>query len=311
MEEESKGAVEKSNVEENLEAVDGGRSDEPRPLEDIVEEAEEVSEELSRQHREAAEETQQSADLARSTKRVLFLIDPVTLGPWYEEMYAGWEFHLDNLNSAKAAMDSYPWLVMGSSASGTAILSSDTSSYIRTMLVAVPPVLEQALEDQEEVIERAAKKEKAFKLMEQLGLDESHVRGLLNPLEQFKTAHDALSKPVSGEDRVATTSLIPMREAINSALDNLLHHASGATLTSADGPNKPYRKVAVIARELGRDEIHETQRQKWAQDWDRLLAELSDGKKEIIERDELRRIVNKSTLFIISLLSGLDSDKLN
>lgn len=284
---------------------------EPRPLEYIVEEAEEISEELSKLHREAAEETQQSADLARSTKQVLFHVDPAALGPWYEENYAGWEFHLGNLNRAKNAMDNYPWLAMGSSSSGTAILSSDTSGYIRTMVVPVPPALERALVDQDEVIERAANKEKAYKLMGQLGLDESHVDGQLSPLEQFRTAYDALERPVSGEDRVATTTLIPMREAIDSALDNLLHRVSGASLTAADGPNRPFRKVAVIGRELALDEVDESQRQKWAQDWVRLLDELSDGKKEIIERDELRRLVNKATLLVIGLLSGLDPKKVN
>lgn len=297
--------------DEEREVTDVDKIDEPRPLEEIVDEAEEVSEELSKLHREAAEDTQQSADLARSTKQVLVLVDYETLGPWYEENYSGWVSHLDNLNRAKANMDNYPWLMMGTSGSGTMILSSDTDSYIRTSHVTVPLELDQALRDQEEVIERAAKKEKAFELMEKFGLDETHIEGQLSPREQFETAYDALSRPVSGEDRIATTSLIPMRGAIDSALDNLLHQTSGATLTATDGPNKPYRKVAVISRELALDEVEESQRQKWAQDWVRLLDELSGGKKEAIERDELRRLVNKATLFVIGFLSGLDPNKLS
>jgi hypothetical protein len=291
---------------------------EPASLEDVVGEAEQLSEEIARDARTVEEEAQQSADLAKSTRTVISHIeDPTEFGAWYEEMYEGWSDHRDNLRRFRLAMGELPWGLMSASTSGTAVLSSDSSASIRSFIIeapknfVAPEGLTIALDDYDEVISRSANRDKVIGLMKQFDLDKPHKEGEVSPMDQFQAAYDALNRPVSGEIPRANTALIPMREAIDSSLDSLLHRTSGARLDKADGPNKPYRKVMAIAKALSLDEIDEPQFRNWAQIWHDLLDELSGAKKEMIGREELRRLVNKSTLFLSSLLGGLDSDKLN
>lgn len=287
-----------------------GESEE-RSLKDIVSEAREIGQGLAEDHRKAAENSQLSADLAETTGRVLNNINEEDLGPSFEDLRVGWETHLTGLRRAKSVMNAYPWQAVDSTTSGTALVTSDSSLYITRAHPILPPDLALALSDQSQVISRAANEQKATKLLEEFELDEAESDGKMSPMDQFSTAHEALTRPVSTDDRVASTSLIPMREAINAALDKLLHRASGARLRASDGPNKPYRKVMAILRGLGNEVLAESMAQKLAQDWMGLLGELSDGKTEAMTRDEVRRIVNKATLYIISLLSNLDPTKLN
>lgn len=282
-----------------------------RSLKDIVSEAGEVSSELAESHRSAAEASQLSADLAETTGRVLDNIDEDDLGPSIEEMHEAWSTHLAGLYQAKSSMDRYPWLAVDITTSGTALVTSDSSSYVRIANPTPLPGLAEALDDQVEIISRAANEERAIELMRDFGLDHPQNEGEMSALDQFKTAHEALTRPISADDRVGSTSLIPMREAINATLDILLHRASAARLLASDGHNRPYRKAMAVLRGLGDKQLGDQRWQKLSQDWMNLLGELSDGKTETKTREEIRRLVNKATLYVIALLSNLDPGKLS
>lgn len=160
------------------------------------------------------------------------------------------------------------------------------------------------------VVERTVNKENVIKLLNKLGLDRKC--DYKNSLENFIIAHDSLEKTVTGEVDPAITSLIPMRESINTAIDDLLKmRPRRDNIPLIQGLNKEQRKIRVIAEQLKYDDIDDAQIRNWTDEYkdlnDRLL---SPSKNSYIDRDEWIRSINKATIFLESFLSGIDPEKL-
>jgi hypothetical protein len=162
------------------------------------------------------------------------------------------------------------------------------------------------------VFQRSSEKEAAIELLRSFRLDEPF-RGRRSAVEQFETAYDAINRPVTGSTDPAQTSLIPMREAIETALDHLLHMRPIRTnIGNVQGQNKDWRKIVAIAIQLKKDEIPESIFQSWARDWSNLKSQLlSPAKTERIDRAEWGRRISKATRFVIAFLSGLDAGKID
>ena len=194
------------------------------------------------------------------------------------------------------------------SASGTATLTSVTTSGIFSRGIAPfahDPNFEHSWVHFIEVTSRPEKKLEVFRLMKEFRLDISSA-GSKSSLELFQTAHQAFESPVSQSNPIST-SLIPMREAIESSLDELLR-LRPIQQASGHGNRK---KVAAICAQLKKDSVSDLVVQEWGDQWHDINDnDLSSSKRQNITREEWSRRLNIATLFLYSLLTGLDSSKL-
>ncbi len=194
------------------------------------------------------------------------------------------------------------------SASGTATLTSVTISGIFSRDIAPythDPNFERSWGHFVEVTSRPEKKLEVIRLMKEFHLDIS-AAGRKSPLELFQTAHQAFESPVSKSNPVST-SLVPMREAIEASLDELLRLRP----VQQAGGHGNRNKIAAICAQLKEDSVSELVVQEWGDQWHDINdKDLSSSKRQNITREEWSRRLNRATLFIYSLLSGLDSSKL-
>lgn len=149
-------------------------------------------------------------------------------------------------------------------------------------------------------------KDSVMELLAQFGFNDPQYPGEKSPLEQFTIAHEAFNRPVTPSDP-ASTSLIPLRECIHSVLDGLMQARPNPELT---GSNQR-KKMISIGKQLKRDSLPDEVVPEWADEWHDLnRGDLSGAKRKDIPRQEWQRRLIRGTLFLHSLLKGLDSTKL-
>ena len=125
-------------------------------------------------------------------------------------------------------------------------------------------------------------------------------------LELFDAAHAAYSQPAS-PDIPASTSLIPMRECIQEALDSLLRRRPSQEQTGSSEK----AKVRSVARQLRRQGVAAETIDGWGDEWHRLNDEaLSGSKRAALSREEWTLRLMASTRFLHSFLTGLDQFRL-
>ena len=148
-------------------------------------------------------------------------------------------------------------------------------------------------------------RDEVAKLLIQFGLDKPQHPGEKSPLEQFNTAHEAFTTPVT-PSAPASTSLIPLRECIHSVLDGL---SQARPIKERTGKNQR-RKVISIASQLKTDSVPKDVVLEWADEWHDLNSgDLSGAKRRDISRDEWQRHLRRGTLFLHGFLKGLDPAK--
>jgi len=279
-------------------------SDPENELDRILEEGEEKGKKIAEIGRNLTEAGQSMADVANAAREVVHVVKtPPNI-----------EFLINDWGLANQQAD----LVIGqlggidvptfTSASGTAVSTSSDSFEEAGLLSIVPkeehPRLVTVLESFNQVSERAADAEEVGKLMKSLELDQAPP-GRKSALEQFKTAHAAFKAPVSEGNPIAT-SLIPMRESIRTTIDTLLRRRPKQEKTKNE-----CSKIVSIGRQLKRDGLPDTIVNSWASQWTHALQTyLSPAKEEDISRDEWRRRLVRSTLFLKGFLDGIDPSKL-
>jgi hypothetical protein len=278
----------------------------------LLDKGEEIGKDIANQGRERTEVGQKLEDLSRSVKNVLNILPNNVHLPGIEEAIGDWTEHIDQSQYERDSYGSTRFLMLNSTG-GTSIFSSGT------MFDGVEPLLSNELKTEfnlavqgfYEVVDRSAEKEKVLELMRKFQLNKSF-HGRYSSANQFEIAYDAMNRPVSERIDPANTSLIPMREAIETALDHLLFlRPIRSNIRDVEGPNKDWRKIKAIADQLKRDGVPKGQIQSWARDWQSLKKGLlSPAKTEKIDREEWRNRINKATIFVIGFLSGLDPDKL-
>lgn len=102
------------------------------------------------------------------------------------------------------------------------------------------------------------------------------------------------------------TSLIPMRESIRSAINVLLRRRP-----KQEKARNEWAKIVSIGKQLKRDGLPKSIVNSWAAQWTNALKTyLSPAKEEDISREEWRRRLARSTLFLNGFLGGLDPSKL-
>lgn len=191
---------------------------------------------------------------------------------------------------------------------GTASLSSVRASGIFTPGVGYfdNPDFQAVWNVYEARASRPQLREDVAELLIRFGFDEPQFPGDKSPLEQFTISQEAFNRPVTPSDP-ASTSLIPLRECIHSVLDGLIQARPNP---EPIGKNQR-KKVIAIGNQLKSDSLPNEIVQEWADEWHDLnRGDLSGAKREAISRQEWQRRLRRGTLFLHSILKGLDPGKL-
>lgn len=213
---------------------------------------------------------------------------------------------------AKQTEHSYHWLEEAfpstDAASGTVSLTSTTTIGIFTPKL-VPfsgdPTFTDAWSHYIEVTSRPTLKDEVIVLIRAFQLDIAPP-SKKSTLELFETAHRAYEIPVSKRNPVIT-SLIPMREAVESAIDELLRRRP----QQAPSGSSYSKKILSIGNQLKKEIIADVVVQEWADQWHDISdKDLSASKRHQMTRAEWSHKLNRATQFLHSFLTGLDSTKL-
>lgn len=162
-----------------------------------------------------------------------------------------------------------------------------------------------ALENFNTSMSRPEYKESVIKLLHDFHLDLAHP-GKKSTLELFEIAHNAFENPVS-INTPAITSLIPLREAIESAIDELIR----VRPTQQPTGSSQDKRIKGIFEQLRKDTVDDIIVQKVVDQWNDISNhDLSASKRYEITREEWKQKLSRATLFLYSFLSYLDVSKL-
>lgn len=139
--------------------------------------------------------------------------------------------------------------------------------------------------------------------MQLLGLDIAH-GSTRNPLQLLQTAEEALRRPFANEG-YATSVLVPLRESIQGAIDELLKRRP-ATEKAGSWTNK----VRSIARHCGNIAISSEYVDRVAATTHTLIDELSAAKDRSMSRDRITTLFDQGVSLLQDIASLVDREKL-
>jgi hypothetical protein len=285
------------------ESSDQKKIDPIQKLDKLLESAEDKGNRIVQMAREATKSGQELVDVSHSIRGV---IEAGANIPEIESLITDAE----NVNrEADSALSQFKFNDTGFSA-GTASLSTTSTSILVSSVIyhgvpeAAHPRLTAAVNNLSQVLDRSADSENVIRLMNNLGLNTS-ARGLKSPLEQFITAHDAYARPITGTNPIIT-SLIPMRESIQLTFDYLIKHRPKQEQAKRD-----WEKIISIGHLLGYDSLSGEHFQTLGYQWGQISnKDLSTSKDQDVLREEWRKRLTRSTLFLKALLESIDPNKL-
>jgi hypothetical protein len=153
------------------------------------------------------------------------------------------------------------------------------------------------------VIDRLAEKSKALELLHEFGLSTT-APGRKSPPELLEAACAAFERPVT-QGSAASTSLIPMRECINSTVAALLQRRP------KQEPAKSHRdKILSIGSQTAHSGITDWAIELMADRWEKLSKELSSSKQKDVPREEWMAIMRRAMVLLIEFLQSLDQTKM-
>lgn len=159
----------------------------------------------------------------------------------------------------------------------------------------------KAIDNWNDVYSKDEVKQKAMDLLNKWGFDISY-SDTLSPLDLFLTAYAAFEHPVTEQDPV-NTSLIPMRQSILSVIDGLKN------LRPMRSNVKKGEEIIAIGHQLKSTHVDTQLFIDWTCIWVRIHKNLSGSKDVKMSRELWRKHLQEATLFLTSLLSGLDISK--
>lgn len=153
------------------------------------------------------------------------------------------------------------------------------------------------------VIDRLVEKSKALELLHDFGLSTT-APGRKSPTELLEAACAAFERPVT-QGSSASTSLIPMRECINSTVTALLQRRH------KQEPARSHRdKILSIGRQAALSGIKDWAINSMAGRWEKLWNELSSSKQKDVSRKEWMAILRQAMALLIEFLQSLDQTKM-
>ncbi|MFC1985925.1 hypothetical protein ACFLWC_02895 [Chloroflexota bacterium] len=152
------------------------------------------------------------------------------------------------------------------------------------------------------VINKQVDKQKVILLLQEHNLVTA-APGIKSPLELFETSWSAFEKPVN-QGIPASTSLIPMRECINTVIDRLIKHRPCQERARGER-----NKIHSILNQLRRADVTEYAISSLSERWSQLNNELSDSKQRNYDRPRWTDYQQRATLFLLELLQSIDRSK--
>jgi hypothetical protein len=175
------------------------------------------------------------------------------------------------------------------SSSNTVIFSSEWSS--------LTPEVQSAQARMVRVWDRIPLVEKARAEMQRLGLD--------RPRPASRSALDLLNEAALSFGGGATAVLIPVREAINTAVEQLLLRRP--VREPAGGH---YGKVVSLGKQCARPNLALSQIENLGRDQEQLIRELSEAKDKSLSHREVSDLFHRAVFHLDALLGGLDENRL-
>jgi hypothetical protein len=163
------------------------------------------------------------------------------------------------------------------------------------------PLAQRALENWHEVHSTEKLKKEAIELLTKWGFDKGYP-GEESPIKLCQIAFAAYGHPVNDADPVSS-SLVPMRQCIIFLIDDLL---------KARPKHENYdkkEKIIAIGKQLKFDNLELQFFSDLNEKWTFIHTNLSNAKKDEMPRPLWTKYLNEAALFLISLLQGLDIDK--
>jgi len=266
--------------------------------------AEAKGKQLTAKGRELTKAGQFITDLSQATKGVIEVHRPPTN---VELLINDWSATNEVVDHALASLGKVE-LSSITSASGTAAYTSSDSYQTTIVLGAVPayarPIVIERINALNEVIGRSVEAAEVADLLRKFGFDQAP-RGKASAFELFNTAHSAFEGPVT-EDNPVSTSLIPIRSALNVVIAELLRRRP-----KQEPAKNEWAKIQSIGRQLKSESVPNKIVDTWAYQWGQLLDRyLSPAKDQSLDRSEWQHRLQQATLFLKSLLNGIDPTKL-
>lgn len=134
----------------------------------------------------------------------------------------------------------------------------------------------------------------------------------IQAIDQFRVAWEVhLTSPSTAP--YSTSSLLPLRSAVNSAVDALWQLRPSqvpANELPKAGFGKDGRKVMNICSQLGKAMLSEPNFERIAEEADAVLNELSGSKQGNRDRDIEVKLFDQASLLLMAFLSAIDETKL-
>lgn len=190
------------------------------------------------------------------------------------------------------------------------VTNSTTSSSSTIISSAIISSLPSNVQDQawaayngfEQLLDQSNLIEKIAVEIERLGLISP--KGSETTLSLVRQANQAFTTP-SIKDVAPAAVLIPIREAVNRALADLLPRRP--TQEETRGARK---KVRSICTQCGSSDVKAEQIERLASEAHDLNNLLSDAKQKMLSRGQVRETMNRALLFLQTLLQAVDEKKL-
>lgn len=273
-------------------------------LDAILSSAREKGVRIANLGRQVSAAGQEMADIAEATQGVVHIVPHP---PSVEFAIETWRLASSQADALLARLDTDATYAFVGTSGSAAVYSTDfadrPSLYAVTPLEA-RPLLSSAITNLENVLERSVHLGELDGLMRSFGLHQAPTCRK-SPLELILTAHNAFQTPVNEGDPVST-SLIPLRESLNASIEHLMRHRP-----KQEKARSEWAKIVSLGTQLKRHSTPPQLVNTWAAQWTNLLDKaLSPAKQDAIPREEWRNRLLQGTLFLKSLLSGLDPSRL-
>jgi hypothetical protein len=244
----------------------------------------------------------QVVDLSQVGREILKF--PIPSGIDWDTQIKYWQQSNDQANKVLDQINPSGVFVLSSGTSG---LTYGMMPFLKFDYSHLPQKQEkEAISAQEHlriIIYNPQHKEIVIDLMKKFGL-ETGASGKKSAIQQFEAAWACYETPATPGEPV-NTSLIPMREAIQTIIDALLN-----SRPSQEEAKNRHDKIISIGNQLAQEGIAKTTIGDWALKWGELADKLSGSKQAEMTRTEWQHLLLQATLFIKELLLGLDVSKL-
>ena len=287
--------------------TDKSKDDSPeKALQNELEQAEELGKAIAEQGRGITHIGQRLVDQAKATREVAQFLP----AEYDREQFID-DWHHVNRTSSIALEQLFlnVGLMTTTSSSADIAYVNSTSAFTEGNLLPQNPADKRpyiiaAINNFDFVFVQADIKNECLSIIISLQLDIS-VPGKKKPSELFEIAHRAYQQPLIDSDPVAT-SLIPMRECIQTIIDELLRRRP-----TQEKSSRQYDKIFSIGTQLKGAGVDASQVHTWACQWEEINDELSASKRAALTREEWARHLRRATAFLNGLLKGLDPSKVH